>query len=420
LKEDETGPNEGPDGEAMETLAAIKDELIPAETSALPVARFRIESVDILRGAVMILMALDHTRDFLGVTSVSPTDLAQTTAALFFTRWITHFCAPVFFLLTGTGAYLTLRRKSKRELSRFLFTRGLWLIFLELTLFRCLGFQFNFDYHVSLLNVLWALGWAMIVLSVLVRIPLSVTTALGLLMIAGHNLLDSIQSSNPVWSILHSPNFILNNPQHSVFIVYPLIPWVGVAAVGYSLGQVYAWTSQRRREFLLRAGVATTAAFVILRSINIYGDPARWTMQKSTFFTALSFLNTCKYPPSLLFLLMTLGPALVFLWAMDWRTPQLLRPALIFGKVPMFYFLLHIPLIHLIAVAVCYVRYGGVHWMFESPSISQFPFTPPPGWGFSLPVVYLIWVCVVIALYPLCKWFAAVKQRRRDVWLSYF
>jgi uncharacterized membrane protein len=325
----------------------------------------------------------------------------------------------VFFLLTGTGAYLSLRNKSKRELSRFLFTRGLWLIFLEWTLFRCLGFQFNFDYHVTLLNVLWALGWAMIVLSVLVQLPMSLITAFGLVMIAGHNLLDSIQSANPIWSILHSPNFILKNPQHSVFIVYPLIPWVGVTAIGYSLGQVYAWNSQRRRKFLLRAGVGVTAAFLILRSINIYGDPFQWATQQSAAFTALSFLNTCKYPPSLLFLLMTLGPALVLLWATDGRTPQLLRPALVFGKAPMFYFLLHIPLIHLIAVVVCYARYGHVHWMFELPSVSQFPITPPPGWGFSLPVVYLIWVCVVIALYPLCRWFAAVKRSCSNAWLSY-
>jgi len=404
----------------MATLVASQGESTPVGTSAKPVGRIRIESVDILRGAVMILMTLDHTRDFLGVTSVSPTDLAQTTAALFFTRWITHFCAPVFFLLTGTGAYLSLQRKSKRQLSWFLFTRGLWLIFLEWTLLRCLGFQFNFDYHVTILNVLWALGWAMIVLSALVRIPLSVTTALGLIMIAGHDLLDSIQSSNPVWSILHSPNFILNNPRHSVFIAYPLIPWVGVTAVGYSLGPIYAWTWQRRRTFLLRAGLGLTAAFVILRSINDYGDPERWTPQRSSLFTALSFLNTCKYPPSLLFLLMTLGPALIFLWVIDGRRPLLLRPVLVFGKVPMFYFLLHIPLIHLIAVVVCYARYGHVHWMFESPSVSQFPITFPPGWGFSLPIIYMFWVCVVIALYPLCRWFAAVKQRRSDAWLSYF
>jgi uncharacterized membrane protein len=403
----------------MATLAASQDGSIRTQTSAPP-GRFRMESVDILRGAVMILMALDHTRDFLGVTNLNPTAPAQTTIPLFLTRWITHFCAPVFFLLTGTGAYLSLRRRSKRQLSRFLFTRGGWLIFLEWTLFRCLGFQFNFDYHVTLLNVLWALGWAMIVLSLLVRIPLSVTTALGLIMIAGHNLLDSIQSSNPVWSILHSPNFILKTPQHSVFVAYPLIPWVGVTAVGYSLGRIYAWTGQRRRTFLLRVGLGLTAAFVILRSINGYGDPTPWSMQKSALFTALSFLNTNKYPPSLLFLLMTLGPALVFLGAMEGRTPRLLRPVLVFGKVPMFYFLLHIPLIHLIAVVLCYARYGHVHWMFESPTISQFPITLPPGWGFSLPIVYLFWACVVIALYPLCQWFAAVKQRRSDAWLSYF
>ncbi len=388
-------------------------------TEAIPSNRVRLESVDILRGVIMILMALDHTRDFLGKTGMSPTDPAQTTIPLFFTRWITHFCAPVFFLLTGTGAYLSLRRKSKRELSQFLFTRGLWLIFLELTLFRCFGFQFNFDYHVTLLNVLWALGWAMIVLSALVHLPASLITAFGVLMIGGHNLLDPVRSSNAIWSILHSPNFIVKNPQHSVFVAYPLIPWVGVTAVGYGLGQIYAWTAQRRKAFLLRAGAALMAAFVILRAINIYGDPFRWTTQKSAAFTALSFLNTNKYPPSLLFLLMTLGPALLFLWAVDGRTPEFLRPALILGRVPMFYFLLHIPLIHLLAVVVCYLRYGQAHWMFESPSVDRFPITAPPGWGFSLPIVYLLWASVVIALYPLCRWFAAVKQRRSDAWLSY-
>jgi uncharacterized membrane protein len=208
--------------------------------------------------------------------------------------------------------------------------------------------------------------------------------------------------------------------QHSVFLGYPLVPWVGVTAVGYSLGRIYAWPPDRRRTFLLRAGLASTAAFVILRSINTYGDPVRWTQQKSAAFTVLSFLNTSKYPPSLLFLLMTLGPALVLLWAIDGGTPQLLRPALIFGRVPMFYYLLHLPLIHLIAVVVCYARYAHKHWMFESPTISRFPITSPPGWGFSLPIVYLIWMCVVIALYPICHWFAAVKQRRSDAWLSYF
>ena len=386
--------------------------------------RFRLESVDVVRGVIMILMALDHTRDFFGQTSISPTDLSQTTISLFFTRWITHFCAPVFFLLTGTGAYLSLRKKSKRQLSRFLFTRGLWLIFLEVVLFRCLGLQFNFDYHLTLLDVLWALGWAMIVLSALVHLPTPVVTGFGVVLIAGHNLLDRIQSANPVWTILHSLNFIVSTPRYSVFVAYTLIPWVGVTAVGYGLGQIYAstpqaWTSDRRRAFLLRAGLGTTAAFVVLRAINLYGDPGRWSTQKSAAFTVLSFLNTNKYPPSLLFLLMTLGPALLFLWAVDGGTPRFLRPALVLGKVPMFYYLLHFPLIHLLAVVVCFARYGHAYWMFESPTIDKFPFTQPPGWGYSLPVIYLIWASVVVALYPLCRWFAALKQRRSDAWLSY-
>ncbi len=395
-----------------EPAVTISEEVVPK--------RFRLESVDVVRGVIMILMALDHSRDFFGQTSFSPTDPTQTNIPLFFTRWITHFCAPVFFLLTGTGAYLSLRKKSKRELSQFLFTRGLWLIFLEATLFRCLGLQFNFDYRLTLLDVLWALGWAMIVLSGLVHLPTPVATAFGVVLIAGHNLLDTIQSANPVWTILHSLNFIVAPPGHAVFVAYTLIPWVGVTAVGYGLGQIYGWTPERRRNFLLRVGVGVTVAFVILRVINVYGDPVPWTPQKSAAFTALSFLNTNKYPPSLLFLLMTLGPALLFLWAVDGGTPRFLRPALVLGKVPMFYYLLHFPLIHLLAVAVCYARYGEVHWMFESPTIDKFPITTPPGWGYSLPIVYLVWASVVLALYPLCRWFAALRQRRSNAWLSYF
>jgi uncharacterized membrane protein len=368
----------------------------------------------------MILMALDHTRDFLGIRNINPTDPAHTTVPLFFTRWITHFCAPVFFLLMGTGAFLSLRKRSKQQLSSLLFTRGLWLIFLELTLFRCLALQFNFDYHLTLLNVLWALGWAMIVLSGLVYVPVWLTTTFGLVMIASHNALDAIHSSNPIWSILHSPNFIIKTAGHSVFVVYPLIPWVAVTAVGYGLGQIYRWTDQRRKAFLLRAGLIATGSFMILRGINAYGDPFKWSAQKSAVFTALSFFNTVKYPPSLLFLLMTLGPALIFLWAVDARTPNVLRPVLVFGKVPMFFFLIHIPLIHIITVAVCYLRYGHVYWAFQSPALAQFPFTSPPRWGFSLPWIYVLWFCVVMSLFPLCRWFAALKQRRHDAWLSYF
>jgi uncharacterized membrane protein len=391
-----------------------------AMTETATSKRVRIESIDVVRGVIMILMALDHVRDFFGNSGLNPTNPATTTVPLFFTRWITHFCAPVFFLLTGTGAYLSLRKKSKPELSQFLFTRGLWLIFLELTVTRCLGWQFNFNYQAAMLIVLWALGWAMIVLSALVYLPASIVTAFGVVMIATHNLLDSVQSSNPLWSILHSPNFIVNHPGRVVFVGYPLIPWMGVTAAGYGLGQIYSWPSERRKAFLLPLGLALTAAFCVLRAINLYGDPLRWTTQKSPAFTVLSFLNTTKYPPSLLYLLMTLGPALIFLWAVDGGTPRWLRPALIIGKVPMFYYLLHIPLIHLIAVAVCYARYGQVHWMVESPGLGQFPITLPPGWGYSLPIIYLVWACVVLALYPLCRWFSGLKQRRNDAWLSYF
>jgi uncharacterized membrane protein len=392
---------------------------MPAIAEAAAVKRVRLESVDMVRGAIMILMALDHTRDFVGITLFNPTNLARTTAALFFTRWITHFCAPVFFLLTGTGAFLSLRRKSKREVSQFLFTRGLWLIFLELVVVHAFGLQFNFDFHVTLLYILWALGWAMIVLAALVYLPPPLVAAIGIVTIATHNLFDGVQSSSPVWILLHAQNFILNG-SHVVFVAYPLIPWVGVTAAGFGLGQIYNWTSSERKTLLWRMGIGLTAAFLVLRAVNIYGDPNRWVTQPAALFTVLSFLNTTKQPPSLLFLLMTLGPAMLFLWAVDGATPRLLQPALTFGKVPLFYYLLHLALIHLLAVVVCYARYGAIHWMFESPDLDHFPFTQPPGWGFSLPIVYVAWAFVVIALYPLCRWFAALKQRRRDAWLSYF
>ena len=391
----------------------------PASPAATPASkRARIESIDVARGVIMILMALDHTREFFGIPGEDPTNLATTTVPLFFTRWITYLCAPVFFLLMGTGAYLAGRRKSKGQLSWFLLTRGLWLIFLEVGLARCFVYQFNVDYRVTMLLVIWALGWALVVLSALVFLPVFLITAFGVLMIAGHNLLDSVESANPLWAILHSPGFVLNTPQHVVFVGYPLIPWIGVTAVGYSLGQVYGWNSERRRSFLLRLGLVLTLAFVIIRALNWYGDPFHWAPQRTAALTVLSFLNTIKYPPSLLFLLMTLGPALLLLWAVDRGTPRILRPALVIGKVPLFYYLLHFPLIHLLAIAVCYVRYGTVHWMFES-DLSHYPITPPRGWGFSLPVVYLMWMIVVVAMYPLCRWFAGVKSRRSDPWLSY-
>jgi len=395
---------------------------VAAPQIATPVStrRARLESVDVLRGVVMILMAIDHTRDFFGNPAVSPVDLASTTVPLFFTRWITHICAPTFFLLTGTGAFLSRRKKSTHELSRFLLTRGLWLIFLDAVVCRCLAMQFNFDFRVTMLIVLWALGWAMIVLSVLVYFPAWVATTLGVVLIVSHNLFDGVKSVNPLWVILHRPGFLLNTPRFTIFVAYTLIPFVGVTAVGYGLGQIYSWPSERRRAFLLRLGLALSVGFVVLRWTNVYGDPFRWSPQESAAMTVVSFLNTTKYPPSLLFLLMTLGPALLILWAVDAATPRWMRPAPVFGRVPMFYYLLHIPLIHLLAVFVCYARYGSAHWMFESPTLAQYPFTTPPGWGYSLPVIYLVWAIVVLALYLPCRWFAGLRQRRTDAWLSYF
>jgi uncharacterized membrane protein len=345
--------------------------------------------------------------------------VTQATAALFLTRWITNLCAPGFFLLMGTGAYLSLRKRSRSELARFLVTRGLWLIFVEVVLMRCLGLQFNFDYQLTLLTVLWALGWAMIALAALLALPTKWIGIVGMVMIATHNLFDRVQSANPLWRLIHVPGVVLAVPGHVVFAAYPIVPWIGVTAAGFALGQVYDWPEQRRKAWLTWVGAALVVGFLALRAINRYGDPQPWSTQASFGHTILSFLNTTKYPPSLLFLLMTLGPILLLLRVFENGTPRVLRPANIFGRVPMFYYLLHIPLIHLLAVALCYLRYGAVHWMFESPSLDKFPFTPPPGWGLTLPETYLMWAFVVALLYPACLWFAALKRRSSAPWLSY-
>ena len=401
------------------TIAGTTGSVAPHDARPAATTRTRIDSIDIVRGVIMILMALDHTRDYFGIPGQNPTDLSTASAALFLTRWITNICAPVFFLLTGTGAYLSGRRRSRGNLAGFLFTRGLWLIALDVVVLRCLAYQFNFDYRVTLLLVLWALGWSMIALAALVRLPTTAVTAIGILMICAHNLFDSVRATNPFWVMLHQPGFVLNTPAHVVFAAYPLVPWIGVTAVGYGLGQIYAWSPVRRRAFLLRLGIALTLAFVTLRALDTYGDPSRWTRAHSPVLTVLSFLNTTKYPPSLLFLLMTLGPALLFLRAVDGAAPRVLRPAIIFGRVPLFYYVVHFPLIHSLALATCVARYGSGHWMFESPDLGHYPFTAPPGWGYSLPIVYLVWAMIVCAMYPLCRWYAALKARRSDPWLSY-
>ncbi|MGC1730805.1 MAG: hypothetical protein WA747_15675 [Steroidobacteraceae bacterium] len=302
-------------------------------------------------------------------------------------------------------------------------SRGLWLIFLELVVMR-FALQFNFDYHVTILTVLWGLGWAMIVLAGLIWLPLWAIAAFGVLLVVGHNALDSVHAASlgafrPLWMLLHQLGIVFDNARSLVLVSYVLIPWVGVTALGYVLGTSYGWDSEARRRLLSWLGAALIAGFVILRLANGYGDPFPWSPQKTPLWTLVSFLNTSKYPPSLLFLLMTLGPALLLLRAFDSRVPAPLRPVLTFGKVPLFFYVLHFYLIHLLAVAASWLRYGRVREVFESPDIAHFPFSAPPGWDLGLPMVYAVWIVVVVSLYPLCRWYAGVRRRRHDWWLSY-
>jgi len=386
-------------------------------------AATRLESVDLLRGAVVIVMALDHVREFFGDQTEQPTNLATTTIPLFFSRWITHFCAPVFFLLVGTGAFLLLQRTTKRELSRFLVLRGLWLICLELVVVR-FALQFNLDYQITVIAVLWALGWSMIVLAALVWLPTWLIACIAVLVIVGHNTLDEVPASAwgsmaPLWTVLHAPGFALNRGGHAIFVAYVLVPWVAVTALGYVVGHAFRWELARRRALLLRLGIALSCGFVLLRLLNLYGDGSPWETQQSPLWTAMSFLNTTKYPPSLLFLLMTLGPAFLLLRAFDASVPAWLRPVLIIGRVPLFFYVVHFFVIHLLAIAASWLRYGSVSELFRSPDLEHFPFSQPPGWGASTPVVALLWVLVVIIMFPLCRWYADIKRRRTDWWLKY-
>ncbi|HET9794280.1 MAG TPA: heparan-alpha-glucosaminide N-acetyltransferase domain-containing protein [Thermoanaerobaculia bacterium] len=390
------------------------------EVPRLAPARRRVDSVDVLRGLVMIVMALDHTRDFFSNARFDPLDLARTTPALYLTRWITHFCAPVFVFLAGTGARLSLSRgRSPADLARFLWTRGLWLVVVEATI---VSFSWSFDpgFHTIVLQVIWAIGWSMAFLALLVRLPSGVVGAIGIGIVAGHNLLDRIRPAEfgPaawIWNVLHVPSWhpIAQPGGHAFMLVYPLIPWVGVMAAGYAFGGVYGWEPGRRKRFLLRLGAGLSLLFVALRWANVYGDPRPWAPQKTAVLTAMDFLNCEKYPPSLLYLLMTLGPAIFLLARLERPAGAVASKVVVYGRVPFFYYVLHIPLVHAMAIAALIFRYG--------PGVfSSGPGKPPPGGiGFGLPAVYLAWALAVAILYLPCRWFAALKARRRDAWLSY-
>jgi uncharacterized membrane protein len=402
-----------------------------ANPSAIPVtppnARPRLDSVDLLRGWIMVIMALDHTRDFFSRDAIlfDPSDLTQTTVPLFLTRWITHFCAPVFFFLAGTGAFLSTRHgKTKGEVARFLITRGLWLIVLELTLVQ-LGWGFRIDFHFLALMVIWALGWSMMALAALTYLPLWAIMAFGAVVIAGHNLLDPVTAEafgafGWLWKILHVQSGFRIAPGYSAFVVYPLIPWIGVMACGYAFGALLRREQARRRTIVLWIGVALVIAFVVVRALNIYGDPQPWSPQADPSRTVLSFLNCAKYPPSLLYLLMTLGPAIIVIALFDRKLGVLSKPFIVVGRVPLFFYLLHLPIIHGLAVFFAYLRHGYAGGLWHGPVFSGDAAALPPNYGYGLLGVYGFWMLAVLLLYPLCHWFAALKQRRGDPWLSYF
>jgi uncharacterized membrane protein len=399
-----------------------------------PPARQRIDSIDLLRGLVMVIMMLDHTRDYFSAAQFQfdPTDLTKTTAALFFTRWITHFCAPVFFFLAGTGAYLRRARgATPSELSRFLVSRGIWLVVLELTVIRALMTFDVLPHGMYIGQTIWALGWSMIVLAALVHLPFGAIGALSVGMIALHNAFDrlplrSCVRGQPVCGVgdvllhlLHHPErIVLGSANGPVFYAhYSLVPWVGVMAAGYVFGRLYVMDADRRRRILLRLGGGLITLFVLLRASNLYGDASAWSVQRNAVFTVLSFLNTTKYPPSLLYLSMTLGPAILLLALIEGERRGRLGSALVrLGQVPLFFYVLQWLFAHGVA-SLAYVAVGkptGALFTYHAHTPEMLAQA-----GFSLPVVYAFWVAGVLSLYPLCRWYSGVKRRRNDWWLGY-
>jgi len=358
----------------------------------------------------MVLMAIDHVRVYSGLPPGGPTP------GIFFTRWITHFCAPAFILLAGTSAYFYGRRHP--DLPRFLLTRGLWLILLELTVIR-VAWTFNFDFqHYLLAGVIWVIGWCMIVMAGLVRLPLPAITTIGIAIIALHNaVMPALLPYLPVWlrSILYTA--FLDPPIGPLMVLYSLIPWVGVMAAGYAFGQVLTLEPARRKRICYTLGLSATALFLFLRGTNLYGDPIPWTADIE-MPVLLSFLNTTKYPASLSFLLMTLGPTIALMPLLERARSRLARWVTVFGRVPFFYYVLHIPLIHALALLVSWIREGAVNpWLFANHPMGNPP--PPPGYTWSLGLLYLVWAVAILMLYFPCRWFADLKVRRQDPWLRY-
>ena len=380
----------------------------------------RIASMDIVRGVVMILMAIDHVRVYSGLPAGGPTP------GIFFTRWVTHFVAPAFVFLAGTGAYLHGRKLADRAaLSRFLFVRGAWLVLLELTFIR-VCWTFNFDFaHYLLAGIIWMFGICMMLMAAAIYLPIKLTGAIGIAIIALHNLTGVFQAqlehyfadSEPGWllKLLYFGGAIqLGGSGPWLLILYVIVPWIGVMMAGYAFGLVMEMPQDRRRAISLKLGIALTLLFIALRTLNVYGDPRPW----GKAHTLLGFLSTTKYPASLQFLLMTLGPMLIFLSFAEGMRGKISGLLETFGRVPMFYYLLHIPLIHAAACIVSVIREGRVDpWLFTNHPMDPGPL--PAGYMWSLGLLYLVWALCIVALYFPCRWYAAVRATRRSKWLSY-
>lgn len=369
----------------------------------------RLATVDLLRGLAIVLMALDHVREFLQAEQFDPLDLQRTTPALFFTRWITHFCPTIFILLAGAGIGLGVSDSRSRALqSRFILVRGVWLIVLELSVVH-LAWFFNWQFHAALGQVIWAIGWSMICMAGLVFLPTRLIVASGVLVIAGHNAFDSVTSESFgdgrwLWSFLHTGGPISWGGM-SIYIAYPLVPWVGLMAAGFGFGRFLRHPTPLRTRVTMVAGLLMMVAFAILRGGNIYGNPTPWTPQATSTFTVMSILNCQKYPPSLAYLLMTLGPTFA-LWPLwdRWRGP-LAQLLIAFGRVPLFFYVLHLFVIHGLTVAIVYGQTQTVpDWLWSFP-----PGHAGAGAGVPLPVLYLVWIGVVSLHFPACLWYGRLK-----------
>ncbi len=382
----------------------------------------RIASLDSLRGLVMVLMTLDHTRDFFSNAHFSPTDLDKTSVALFLTRWITHFCAPVFVFLAGTSAYLwASRRGESAQISEFLLKRGFLLLLLT-CIVEAYAWNFRADLRHISGGVLWAIGWSMIVLAGLVKLPYVWLVAFGGLMIGSHNAFDTLKPDDfgvlgPFWAVLHTGDDIKLFGDWTLNPYYPLIPWIGVMAVGYGFGKWLNSSALRNPKKLLVLGLSLTGAFILLRFSNLYGDPKPWQVFPEPIFTVLSFINCHKYPPSLLYVLMTLGPALLVLALLESQSPDKFKLLQVFGKTPLLFYLLHLYLIHGLALLVAVLDDGPVFALIGGGIWSA---DLPKDYGYGLPMVYLFWLLVLLMMYPICRGFEVFKAGKPQWgWLKY-